>query len=229
ANWTKASAQRVFIWSTGTYAGKGGVIRVEGTTYRAIYFGFGFEGINGAAIRATIMNRTVTWLLGWKVSTVTLNLEKGWNFINLALDISHTAESLAQNITNCTQVARWNLSSEKFEIYVKGSGINNFAIEKGIGYLVYVTESTVATFCGSKITSLTLELKKGWNSIGWFKEAVTVGELALQIGNCTAVSYWDSSSGRFVVHPVGTLISDFELIKGKGYLVYVTQTTLWNG
>ncbi|MDI6707929.1 MAG: hypothetical protein QME47_02435, partial [Candidatus Thermoplasmatota archaeon] len=79
-------------------------------------------------------------------------------------------------------------------------------------------------------TSLTLELKKGWNSIGWFNSTtVKASQLAVLIDNCAALGRWDSSSGRFVVHPVGTLISDFELIKGKGYLVYVTQTTLWNG
>jgi hypothetical protein len=228
ANWTKASAQRVFTWNTGTYAGRGGVIRVENETYRAIYFGFGFEGINGATTRATIMNRTVNWLLGYK-KPFTRALEKGWNLITIPVNVSHTAESLAQNISYCTHVARWDSTIGNFETYVKGSGTGNFALEKGIGYMVYVTADSTLELKGDALSTVSVALQKGWNAIGWFKSSsITAEELALQIGNCTAVSYWDSSSNRFVVHPIGSDINNFDIVKGNGYLAHLTQTTLWS-
>ena len=44
-------------------SGTGGV-RVDTGTYKVVYFSFGFEGINNASDRATVMGRVLAWLQG---------------------------------------------------------------------------------------------------------------------------------------------------------------------
>ncbi|MDI6856649.1 MAG: hypothetical protein QMD21_07715, partial [Candidatus Thermoplasmatota archaeon] len=65
--------------------------------------------------------------------------------------------------------------------------------------------------------------------IGRFNEtAIYASELAKSIGsNCSAIAYYDDALGRFVTHTVGASLGNFELQRGKGYLVYVTGVTAW--
>ena len=45
------------------YNGDGcGAIKANTTTYKVVYFAFGFEGINNSADRDTVMNRVISWL-----------------------------------------------------------------------------------------------------------------------------------------------------------------------
>ena len=45
------------------YTGDGcGAIKANTTTYKVVYFAFGFEGINNSADRDTVMDRIITWL-----------------------------------------------------------------------------------------------------------------------------------------------------------------------
>jgi PKD repeat protein len=55
-------ATSVFTY-TGSTSGNPGGIRVDSGTYRAVYFAFGFEAINTAGDRATVMARVLSWLL----------------------------------------------------------------------------------------------------------------------------------------------------------------------
>ncbi|MEW6069086.1 MAG: M14 family zinc carboxypeptidase [Candidatus Thermoplasmatota archaeon] len=157
------------------------------------------------------------------------NLKTGWNFITLALNSSYTAETLAQNITTCSFVAKWNSSSQKFDIYKRGSLTNDFKLELGIGYLVYVSENDSFNLQGKSIANTTIYLSAGWNSIGWFNNTtIYASSLAKKIGeNCTAVAYWDTTVGRFVTYSVGTNLSNFEIKQGIGYFVYVVGATVW--
>ncbi|MEW6070490.1 MAG: NosD domain-containing protein, partial [Candidatus Thermoplasmatota archaeon] len=159
----------------------------------------------------------------------TFNLNSGWNLIALPLNTSYNrAEDLAQAIDSCKIIGRWNASSQSFEYHEKGTNTNNFTIEYGCSYFVYVTVATSFTIKGYKITSVSIGLDAGWNAIGWFNETATDAEsLAKNITNCTAVAYWDNTLGRFVQYIVGTEISNFNIERGCGYLVYVTTDTTW--
>ncbi|MEW6069085.1 MAG: clostripain-related cysteine peptidase [Candidatus Thermoplasmatota archaeon] len=107
--------------------------------------------------------------------------------------------------------------------------LNNFTLELGVGYFVYVTQATDFNIEGTTLTKQTLTLSKGWNSIGRFNEtAIYASDLAKSIGsNCTAVAYYDEALGRFVTHVVGTDLSNFKILRAKGYLVYVVGATGW--
>ncbi|MBU4190067.1 MAG: hypothetical protein KJ886_03610, partial [Candidatus Thermoplasmatota archaeon] len=67
-----------------------------------------------------------------------------------------------------------------------------------------------------------------WNSIGWHNFTKTKAEnLGQNITNCTAVAYWNVTLSRFIVHPVSTDISDFDIERGMACFVYVTTSSTW--
>jgi len=47
--------------TTGILSSGTGAIRVDAGTYQVVYFAFGFEAINSASDRATVMDRIITW------------------------------------------------------------------------------------------------------------------------------------------------------------------------
>lgn len=159
----------------------------------------------------------------------TLYFNPEWNLITLQLDTMYKwAEDLANAVPNCTHIGEWNANNQQFVFYVKNTGVNNFALEHGIGYMVYTNNSSSLTLTGMNITSTTINLNIGWNSIGWFNITATTAEtLAQNITNCTAVAYWNVTLGRFITHPTNTEISDFAVERGCGYFVYVTKESTW--
>ena len=159
----------------------------------------------------------------------TFSLEQGWNYISLPLNTSYKyASDLANDISTCTHVIKWNSTTQSWMAYEKATGINNFTFENGIGYWVYTTSTTDFTTEGTKISTQTMTLNKGWNSIGWFNEtAVNASDLASKIKNCTAIAYWNSTLGRFITHVPGSDISNFRIERGMACLVYVTSASVW--
>jgi len=54
------------------YTGNGcGAIKANTTTYKVVYFAFGFEAINNSADRNTVMGRVIGWLSSWSFDTGT--------------------------------------------------------------------------------------------------------------------------------------------------------------
>ncbi|MCG2826633.1 MAG: N-acetylmuramoyl-L-alanine amidase, partial [Thermoplasmatales archaeon] len=140
--------------------------------------------------------------------TSSVYLKEGWNFISLSLNASYSAETLAKNIENCTHISKWDSTIQNFTIYKRKSYISDFEIEKNKGYLIYVSSSTFFCVAGKKFSNVTINLKVGWNSIGWHNFTKTKAEnLGQNITNCTAVAYWNVTLSRFIVHPVSTDIS----------------------
>lgn len=158
-----------------------------------------------------------------------IQLSEGWNYITLPLNTSYeTAEEFANAIGNCTAVSKWNTSSFSFDTHYKGTDAHNFTIDGGVGYLIYVNCTSVFTITGKLILSATMNLKAGWDSIGWHNSTKTTAEnLGQSISNCTAIACWNTTLGRFVVHFVGTNISNFDIEIGNGYLVYVSVSSIW--
>ncbi|MEW6070940.1 MAG: hypothetical protein AB1485_10005, partial [Candidatus Thermoplasmatota archaeon] len=100
----------------------------------------------------------------------TLSFNQGWNFIVLPLynTTYRRAEDLAQAIDNCTYIKKWNSTLQEFETHKTGTNENNFTLDNGTGYLVYVTQSSSFVITGNVIPKVTMSLEQGWNSIGRF-------------------------------------------------------------
>ena len=84
-------------------------------------------------------------LTGMNITITTINLNVGWNSIGRFNSTAATAESLAQNITNCTSVAYWNTTLGRFITHPINIEISDFAVERGGGYFVYVTSESTWT------------------------------------------------------------------------------------
>jgi len=170
------------------------------------------------------------WLeMPWGVLKCTYNLRQGWNFITLPLHTTYErAGDLANAINNCTHIKRWDAAQQAWLLFTKASPENNFTIDNGIGYFVYITAATTFTVEGTKLAMEPIALKQGWNSIGWNNPTKIKAEnLCQNITNCTAVAYWNNTLSRFIVHSVGTNISNFDIEMGCGYFVYVSTSSTW--
>ncbi|MEW6069391.1 MAG: clostripain-related cysteine peptidase, partial [Candidatus Thermoplasmatota archaeon] len=165
-----------------------------------------------------------------KVYSFTTLLQLGWNFIALpCVNASITkASELATAIGgNCTHVANW--TGAEFKIYDRKTGSNDFVLQKGIGYNVYIVNGTTEfTLKGSKIANATVSLSKGWNSVALFNSTLKkASELANAIGDCSAIAHWNITLGRFVTYAVDEQLGDFQLELGKGYFVFMKISKDW--
>ncbi|MEW6069655.1 MAG: family 16 glycoside hydrolase, partial [Candidatus Thermoplasmatota archaeon] len=173
-----------------------------------------------------VSNKSFTIKVPGKLYT----FELGWNPLCLTFSKATItkASELANEIGgNCTKVANWTGSA--FVIYDRATATNDFVLENGRGYLVWIVNGTTKfVLDGTKITSTTTALIKGWNNVGLFNTSFTkASQLAANIGDCEAVAYWDDNLGRFVAYYVAVNINDFGLEAGKGYLVFVTVAKSW--
>jgi len=84
-----------------------------------------------------------TWEFTYSNSTISIFLYESWNLIGWYQDYNTTASSLADNITGCTSVSRWNASLQTYDTYIVGGPPSfDFDISKGMGLFVDVTEES---------------------------------------------------------------------------------------
>jgi hypothetical protein len=77
-----------------------GALRVDAGTYKVVYFGFGFEAINSAQDRATVMYRVLDWLLDGTVEpSVTLSAAPTSGAVPLTVVMTGTVVGLVQPYT----------------------------------------------------------------------------------------------------------------------------------
>ena len=84
-------------------------------------------------------------------------------------------------------------------------------------------------FPGIQHTSI---LHKGWNLIAIPVEnsydAESLGQAIGDPSICDTVTMFDASRQKYVGHPVGTPISNFDIEDGVGYFVHVMQDTIFS-
>jgi len=186
----------------------------------------------------------------WNVSRVPLKWETGEfdikliagaerNLISLPLTPSkpYTSYSLIKDISNCTEIIRFNANTQKWESTSYSNGKisgPDFPIVEGEGYSVKVLSDTVYTFTGDVITTpITLNLKRGDNLIGipYSAEPYTSHTLISAIPNCTRIMRYNMNTLSWEVTSYkrqgGVSGPNFEIKAGEGYYVHVTINTSW--
>ncbi|MDI6856673.1 MAG: hypothetical protein QMD21_07835, partial [Candidatus Thermoplasmatota archaeon] len=76
------------------------------------------------------------------VGKQTLTLSKGWNSIGRFNETAIYASELAKSIENCAAIGYWDEALGRFVVHLVSTGLSDFKIEPGNGYLVYVTQTT---------------------------------------------------------------------------------------
>ena len=164
------------------------------------------------------------------IITHEFSLKKGWNLITLPLEIDFTAESLGQVIPNCTVVTQFDAVTKNFTTHVVNTPHDDFGIEKGIGYFIYLTENQTFLPSGSPIHSFSVDILEGWNLVGWpHADATTAESLGQNIAGSTVVTMFDAEKQIFTSHVVGTPHDNFTVERGTGLFIFTTESSVWQG
>jgi hypothetical protein len=156
----------------------------------------------------------------------------GWNLITIPNENNWYASNLADNITSCTSISRWDALNQTYKTYIVGGPIVfDFPIEDGCGYFVDVIQNTTCNLTGPSITTVNVSLLTGWNLIGWYKSTdATASNLGGNITNCTSVSKWNATIQTYQTYIIGgPPVFDFTISRGMGIFVDVTSPSYWYG
>jgi hypothetical protein len=158
---------------------------------------------------------------------------EGWNMITVPVEKDWMASDLGQIIQGCTQVSFWNNSLNCFQNYLVDfpDPDDDFVIEPGRGYFVYVTIDSVFSITGLPLNDVHVPLGIGWNNLGIFRrDSTTASKIGSSIPGCTQVSYWNNSLNRFQNYLVDfpDPDDDFLVTQGMGLFVYSNELSIWN-
>ena len=149
--------------------------------------------------------------------TFTKDLYEGWNLISLPLTPSDNSASsvLASVWDNVSAVYKYNATSKQFE--------RASTMDPGEGYFVYVTQNCTWTYSGTPYTSMSIELKKGLNMVGWLNCSKDITDALSSIaGDYWYVARWNAIEQKFEVYnPVAPpVFNDFTTMeRGEGYFI----------
>ena len=160
----------------------------------------------------------------------TFMLYQGWNMITIPVENDYTAQTLGESIPSCSVITRFDPVSQTFFSYVVGSNYDNFDIEDGCGYYVYVTHTTPFIVNGFAIDAVSVDLYPGWNILGWFDTEPTNAEsFGQNIAGCSVITIFNALTQTFDTHVVGTPHDNFPVEMGMGLFIYVNQASIWHG
>lgn len=154
----------------------------------------------------------------------------GWNLITIPVENSWTAETLGQAIPSCTVVIMFDGNYQTFVAHVVGVPWEDFDIENGVGYFIYVTNNEILVPEGSPIGSVSVPIYPGWNQIGWYHDYDTNAEdLGSYIPGCSVVIKYNALNQIFKTHVVGVPWDNFVVKSGMGLHIYTTSQSIWDG
>jgi PKD repeat protein len=154
----------------------------------------------------------------------------GWNLITVPVDNGWYASDIANNISGCTSVVKWNPVEQSYWFYIPGYPAFDFSLKPGQGYFVEMNTSNNLSMIGSLITNVNISLKVGWNLIGWYhNQNTTASSLAENISGCTSVVQWKPAEQSYWFYIPGYPAFDFIVTRGMGLFVEVDQESYWHG
>ncbi len=163
---------------------------------------------------------------------IDISLFTNWNLITIPVQTNWRASDIADNLTGCMSVSRWDAVNQTYKTYIVGGPPTfDFIIEDGFGYFVEITGFDTLSIMGYPINSVNNPLKIGWNLIGWYHEYNTMASsLAENITGCISISCWNASLQTYDTYIVGGPPTfDFTINQGIGLFVEVTEESIWYG
>jgi hypothetical protein len=159
---------------------------------------------------------------------VDIPLNAGWNLITIPVVNSFWASTLAENITGCQFISKFDGVAQSFWTYT-GNPASDFAIADGYGYMLYTTEASMLSLSGLPITSVSVPIYAGWNVIGWYHDYnTTASSICENISGCQFISKFDGVAQSFWTY-TGNPASDFVVSQSMGLMLYTTESSIWNG
>jgi outer membrane protein assembly factor BamB len=161
-----------------------------------------------------------------------LDLQSAWNLITIPIENEMWASDLGNNISGCLSVSGWDSINQTYKTFIVGGPPSfDYPLDDGMGYFIDVNSDTSYTSMGYPIDLVNVTLNIGWNLIGWFNDNATLASsISNNITGCLSVSAWDSFNQTYKTYIVGGPPSfDFNVEKGMGLFVDVTEVSYWYG
>jgi len=107
-------------------------------------FGEDFELNNGTSYFVFLTGSVMTYIIGDVYQpTINMTLYPGYNLIGWPYPEYEPAEDIADNITHCIKIAKWNAQEQTWVAeYITALGSYNFDLLMGEGAFVFVSERT---------------------------------------------------------------------------------------
>ena len=167
-------------------------------------------------------------------------LYQGWNMICLPVKSSiQNADDLGNYINSfssgaCTVVTKWDASEQQYISRVVGVAGQNFEIEAGYGYFIFIDHDVELYIEGCLIEydEINITLYMGYNLIGGANiENVTAQKLGENITGCWKISKWNASLGWLPECIIPWKVNNFDIKIGDAIFIYRNTGGVikWNG
>ena len=161
-----------------------------------------------------------------------LQLTPGHRFMSFPLTAADDSiGSVLSSIAGCYDYVRWNDPLDAFDhwkSYVLGRSYNDLArLDNTMGFWINITANCSFTPVGTRPVSTTIDLRQGWNMVGFpsFKTAYTVADLRASIGVAgIVVEAFDARASPYYLQRV---TDSYVMMAGEGYWVYVPSDAMW--
>ncbi len=163
------------------------------------------------------------------VRTEQVSLVAGWNLISLPLDPSNKSITAVLNSIDGKYISVWAYGVAGWERYIVGAPGNNLStMEPGRGYWIRMTQSAILTVTGEDTYNKAVQLRKGWNLVGYNSLISRSREDALASIDGLYYSVWTYSNGgwlRYIPGASGNNLTDMN--PWFGYWINAAQDCIW--
>jgi len=187
------------------------------------FFSGWYNGI--ATLKANVSGISDTVEFHINSSSVSYSLEPGWNVVGIPYGLELKASGLLEKIYKCEIILKWNTSEQDFDLYALGSPYDFNVSGKAV--LVAVTKPSIFSLPVRMSNNQFVSLYPGCNFLIWLREKpITAEEIYENITGCTLVLKWNTSMQDFNLYVLGSP-NNFVIRKGEGFLVAVTEKSVW--
>ena len=175
-------------------------------------------------------SKNVTATFGTSTQSYILSLLSGWNLISLPLQPTDTVITAVLNGISTNYSIVWAYDATNgWKKYQPGKPSDLTTMEAGNGYWIKMTAEKNLTIAGTLASQPAIQLKTGWNLVGWNKTTPTsVATALINISGGTSIVWaYDALAGWKKYQPSKPSdLSDFT--SGLGFWIKVTGDVEWS-
>ncbi len=169
--------------------------------------------------------------MGFKIN-LALTSGGDLNWVALPLYNSYTdASSVWADLTNPSQISRWDNATGTYQTYLGTTRSNNFTLNKGEGIVVKVSAAENWIVVGSHDPSFAFSLTAGgdlnWVAVPYNETATDASGIWGELTNPSQISRWDNATGTYQTYLGTTRSNNFTLNTGEAIVVKVSANESW--
>jgi hypothetical protein len=163
--------------------------------------------------------------------SIVISLYAGWNLISSPLELKEKIieRAFSSIAGKYRAIYEYDVAKSAYKRYVSGQNNDFTTIEVGHGYWIYMNTDATLNLIGS-ISSKNIELKQGWNMVGYNSlSSRSVAEATSSInGKYSALYAFDTKANAYVNYTPGNQSKPVTMDPGTGFWILVTQPAVWS-